>query len=953
MVAETITTGNWGRNKKRLPPAVESMPDQQVKRGVDLAGTQVQTPDGAYTMKPASAGGLPMARVGQTIPELRQPRLPATVATSDNPLIQKGQPVTTATTDPRQKEVEIMVKRAKNESLNDEDLRFLANKELESRNVTTPVAATSPTPVVTPDDINAMTPEQRQAYEQSGFNDIRDQQIGAIDEFGQAQQDVFGKRIAAAEDQLAETKSQTELQNNELLKAFEAEQRQAAEGSKQDIIEAGAEGMNTLQRSAARRGMSRSSDTEGAIAKATANTQKLVGQIELATNSAIRTYQVELLDKLDQKMTKLQDRVTNLGDAAADAELSVMKEKQKTYVDLMSQDPTNPKNMIALADKLKTQQLAELKENNEAAKALRADAKANFQFMISSFGSQAFANTSPEEMANLAANLGVPVSTLSKMPATLKEQENDWEKLKYSADRQWDAQKYAQDREDKFAIEDLKTSNDWQKLLWQAARDDEKSSKQLDNILASVGIDYADKASGATPSAMTYDVPVPHPVSGDAVVSVNTNLALAKPEGYKYSTSGGPLAGQCAWYAEQLTNLGGKNWTIGNTLSEKQNNLAGKVKQGLAFYPGQDEIKVGQTLITSDSQTYGHAAVVNGITADGKLILTESNYAGPLKVTNTRTVDPNDPKIIGILKTTPKPQYQIAKAAVNAIGSVTDKLGPLGKLVSGIGKENPNIGESIAQTLAGFLPSGETPEQPTETPTEQPGQNALNETQIRGIDSLSADEKALLRQQAPEVWNMYLQSGGAKDQASASDVRMTRKEVYSMPVVKNFEALNDTFEKMDSSYKAYKKGSIAKGGVDQALVMMFNKMLDPTSAVREGEYARTAQGQSALDRAQQYVAQLSQGGAGITDKTRSDMVDLAKELQGAAQQQFNSQMKFYVDLAPELGTTPQNLLGAYYQYYQPGQTGGQSVKVQGPDGNLYEMTPEDAQLAVQQGGKII
>jgi hypothetical protein len=944
MVAEAITTGNWGR--KRLPPAAAPVIPDQTPKGTDMAGQTVNTNQGKYVMQGPTSGGVPVIRTGQTIPELRQPRLPATVATQDNPLIKKGQAVTTGVADPRQKEIEIMVKKAKNESLNDDDLRYLAEKELSARDrVTTPAVPAgwdpetysnfknaNPTleptpedtfrmknaggPEITAEDIAAMTPEQRMMYEKQGFEQNRNNQLDAIDEFGNAQQDVYNKRIADANAQIDQTKSDTEAQNSELLKAFADEQNSAAAASEQDVREAGAEGMSTLQRSAARRGMSRSSETEGAIAKATKNTQQLVGQIELATNQAIRTYQVQLLDKMDQKMQKLQDRVTSLGDAAADAELNVMKEKQKTYVDLMSQDPSNPQNMIALADKLKTQQLAELKENNAAAAELRKEAQANFQFMVGSFGSQAFANTSPEEMANLAANLGVPASALQKLPATLKEQENQWEKLKYTADRQWDASKYAQDRQDKFALADMSNSNDWQKLLWQAAREDEKSNSQLNSILSSVGIEYADKASGASPNAMIYDTPVPHPVSGGSVVEVNTNLALAKPEGFKYSSSNGPLAGQCKWYSEQLTNLGGKGWTIGSTAQETKAGLDKYVKQGLAYYPGQEDMQVGQTIITNDSKTYWHSAVINAIQEDGGRVLTESNYAGPLKVTNTRVVYPGDPSIQGVLKTTPKPQYQIAKAAVAAVGSVTDKLGPLGKVISAIGKSNPNIGESISQTLAGLLPSGETVQpaeasQPVETPTK------LNETQIRGIDSLSSDEKALLRQKAPQVWNMYLQSGGAKDQASAADIRMTRKEVYAMPVVKNFESLNDTYKKMDSSYNAYTKGKINKGGVDQALVMMFNKMLDPTSAVREGEYARTMEGQSALDRAQQFVVQVSQGGAGITDKTRTDMVALAKELQGAAQKQFNDQMKFYVDLAPELGTTPQNILGAYYQYYQP------------------------------------
>ena len=50
----------------------------------------------------------------------------------------------------------------------------------------------------------------------------------------------------------------------------------------------------------------------------------------------------------------------------------------------------------------------------------------------------------------------------------------------------------------------------------------------------------------------------------------------------------------------------------------------------------------------------------------------------------------------------------------------------------------------------------------------------------------------------------------------------------------------------------------------QAILISFNKFLDPTSVVRESEYACSATGQSALETLRGFVDKLSRGGAGVT-----------------------------------------------------------------------------------------
>ncbi len=60
--------------------------------------------------------------------------------------------------------------------------------------------------------------------------------------------------------------------------------------------------------------------------------------------------------------------------------------------------------------------------------------------------------------------------------------------------------------------------------------------------------------------------------------------------------------------------------------------------------------KIGDTLITDEKTAYGHIVVVNKVDKN-KVTLSESNYAGHNKVTHTRTLQRNSPKIKYILRT--------------------------------------------------------------------------------------------------------------------------------------------------------------------------------------------------------------------------------------------------------------------------------------------------------------
>lgn len=87
---------------------------------------------------------------------------------------------------------------------------------------------------------------------------------------------------------------------------------------------------------------------------------------------------------------------------------------------------------------------------------------------------------------------------------------------------------------------------------------------------------------------------------------------------------------------------------------------------------------------------------------------------------------------------------------------------------------------------------------------------------------------------------------------------------------------------MDAGLEAARKGDMAAGS--QAVLVTFQKILDPTSVVRESEYARSAEGQSLLARAEGAFDRLTQGGAGVPlselEKFKSLADDIVRQSTG-------------------------------------------------------------------------
>jgi hypothetical protein len=87
--------------------------------------------------------------------------------------------------------------------------------------------------------------------------------------------------------------------------------------------------------------------------------------------------------------------------------------------------------------------------------------------------------------------------------------------------------------------------------------------------------------------------------------------------------------------------------------------------------------------------------------------------------------------------------------------------------------------------------------------------------------------------------------------------------------------LKRQYAMMQEGLNAARRGDMAAGS--QAVLVTFQKILDPASVVRESEYARSAAGLSMLSRIEGFAQRLKQGGAGVPIQDLETFANLANE----------------------------------------------------------------------------
>lgn len=122
---------------------------------------------------------------------------------------------------------------------------------------------------------------------------------------------------------------------------------------------------------------------------------------------------------------------------------------------------------------------------------------------------------------------------------------------------------------------------------------------------------------------------------------------------------------------------------------------------------------------------------------------------------------------------------------------------------------------------------------------------------------------------------------------------------------KTSKDLNNQVRLMDAGLEAARRGDLSQGA--QAVLVTFQKVLDPTSVVRESEFARSAAGQSLFTRIEGAFEKLTKGGAGVPLEELEKFANLAREAVKAQQADMPAARSRIARVADRYGI-PQELI---------------------------------------------
>jgi len=186
---------------------------------------------------------------------------------------------------------------------------------------------------------------------------------------------------------------------------------------------------------------------------------------------------------------------------------------------------------------------------------------------------------------------------------------------------------------------------------------------------------------------------------------------------------------------------------------------------------------------------------------------------------------------------------------------------------------------------------------------------AKKEKAAADLALVQANEKKALREPATKTVNQQDQRikvlklnalEDAEEKRKKSDATPLRKEFDSQPMVKAYKGVSVEFDKMKSA------ASVPSAPGDLALIFSFMKMLDPTSAVKETEFANAQNATGVPEQIRNQWNKLRDGKR-LGDEQRKEFMNQAGGFYSAQKKAYDSEVKRFQELAKRTGVDPENV----------------------------------------------
>ena len=151
-------------------------------------------------------------------------------------------------------------------------------------------------------------------------------------------------------------------------------------------------------------------------------------------------------------------------------------------------------------------------------------------------------------------------------------------------------------------------------------------------------------------------------------------------------------------------------------------------------------------------------------------------------------------------------------------------------------------------------------------------------------------------------------SGGAGSMTPYQTATTTRnlRNDYSK-IVAPSRAMRQQLNYMEQGIEAAKKGDLNSGS--QAVLVTFQKILDPNSVVRESEYARSAAGLGLMQRIEGIIPRLTKGGPGVPLAELQKFADLARQFTSNAEESATRNSAALLQDADDMGIDRRRIVG--------------------------------------------
>ena len=140
----------------------------------------------------------------------------------------------------------------------------------------------------------------------------------------------------------------------------------------------------------------------------------------------------------------------------------------------------------------------------------------------------------------------------------------------------------------------------------------------------------------------------------------------------------------------------------------------------------------------------------------------------------------------------------------------------------------------------------------------------------------------------------------AAEKRVKNEATLLRKEFDSQPMVKAYKGVAVEFDKMKSA------ASVPSAPGDLALIFSFMKMLDPTSAVRETEFANAQNATGVPEQIRNQWNKLKDGKR-LGDDQRKEFMNQAGGFYSAQKKAYDSEVKRFQELAKRTGVDSENV----------------------------------------------